>query len=56
MHTIECMHLELNAIAHDRMHLRAIARKRTGVNKPAPQMFLDDCNGESICVIIPYIK
>ena len=29
MHTIECMHLELHAIAHDRMHLHAIARKRT---------------------------
>ena len=36
MHTIECMHLELHAIARDRMHLHVIARKRTGVNKPAP--------------------
>jgi len=40
MHTIECMHLELHAIAHDRMHLHAIARKRTGVNKPAPHYVL----------------
>ncbi len=54
MHTIECMRLELHAIAQDRMHLHAIAaRKRTGVNKPAPLMFLDDCNGECICVTIP---
>ncbi len=50
MHTIECMHLELHAIAQDRMHLHANAQGWTNLHHI---MFLDDCNGESICVNIP---
>ncbi len=55
MHTIKFMHLELHAIAHDRMHLHGIACNRTGVNKAAPLiMFFDECKkGISICVNIP---
>ncbi len=53
MHTIECMRLELHAIAHDRMHAFGIARDCTGVNKPASFMFFDYYNGKSACIIVP---